>query len=60
MYRRSSVGRSAASSGAWLARMPISPTAVRVETWLTSPLKTSPSGVRTSTSNLLSPAKLGS
>src|ERR1041384_4018705 len=36
--------------------MPISPTAVRVETWWTSPLKTSPSGVRTSTSKALSPA----
>src|SRR4029078_6017480 len=53
---RSSAGRSAASSGAWLARIPISPPAVRVETWRTSPLKTSPSGVRTSTSNLVSPA----
>ena len=55
-WRRSSAGRSAASSGAWLARMPISPTSVRVETWRTSPLKTSPSGVRTSTSNLCSAA----
>src|SRR3954463_658149 len=31
--------------------MPIEPTPVRVETWVTSSLKTSPSGVRTSTLN---------
>src|ERR1044072_1099677 len=37
--------------------MPISPTAVRVEPWRTTPLKTSPPGVRTSTSNGCSPAK---
>src|SRR5215218_3856968 len=36
------------SSGWWLARMPIEPTDVRVETISTSSLKTSPSGVRTS------------
>src|SRR5262245_51052728 len=38
--------------------MPICPTEVRVETWRTSPRKTSPSGVSTSTSNVLSPAML--
>src|SRR4051812_18767611 len=37
--------------------MPISPTSVRVESWRTSPLKTSPSGVRTSTSSMCSCAK---
>src|ERR1700751_5051805 len=36
--------------------MPSSPTAVRVETCRTSPLKTSPSGVRTSTSTMCSAA----
>src|SRR3954451_24529816 len=56
MWRRSSVGLSDASSGVGLARMPSSPTAVRVETWRTSPLKTSPSGVRTSTSTMCSAA----
>src|SRR5215208_2207410 len=40
-----------ASSGWWLARMPIEPTVVRVESISTSSLKTSPSGVRTSTGN---------
>ena len=39
------------SSGVWLARMPIEPTDVRVETISTSSLKTSPSGVSTSTWN---------
>src|ERR1700710_2894079 len=36
--------------------MPISPPSVRVETCCTSPSKTSPSGVRTSTSSLCSAA----
>src|SRR3954468_4903884 len=40
-----------ASSGWWLARMPIEPTTVRVESISTSSLKTSPSGVSTSTRN---------
>src|SRR4030095_13750459 len=53
---RSSVGFSAARSGAWFASTPISPVTVRVETCTTSPLKTSPSGVRTSTSKLCSSA----
>src|SRR3954470_3587890 len=39
------------SSGWWLARMPIEPTTVRVESISTSSLKTSPSGVSTSTRN---------
>src|SRR5262249_9136780 len=51
LYSRSSVGLSMASSGWWLARMPIDPTEVTVETISTSSLKTSPSGVRTSTLN---------
>ena len=50
-YRRSSVGSSMPSSGWWWARTPIEPTVVRVETISTSSLKTSPSGVRTSTLN---------
>src|SRR3954447_14047857 len=54
-WMRSSVGFSAARSGAWFASTPISPVTVRVETCTTSPLKTSPSGVRTSTSKLCSP-----
>src|SRR3954465_2102849 len=37
------------SSGWWLASTPIDPTTVRVESISTSSLKTSPSGVRTST-----------
>src|ERR671924_1955276 len=41
------------SSGSWLASTPIEPTVVRVETISTSSLKTSPSGVRTSTLNLV-------
>src|ERR1700712_3833473 len=41
------------SSGVWLARMPIEPVSVRVETISTSPLKTSPSGVRTSAVNVV-------
>src|SRR3954451_22876209 len=53
-WMRSSVGLSAARSGAWFASTPISPVTVRVETCTTSPLKTSPSGVRTSTSKLCS------
>src|SRR5689334_18982853 len=40
-----------ASSGWWLARMPMLPTAVRVDSISTSSLKASPSGVRTSTVN---------
>src|ERR1700709_64728 len=36
--------------------MPISPTSVRLDTCCTSPSKTSPSGVRTSTSSLCSAA----
>src|SRR5919198_4954684 len=52
-YSRSSVGSSIPSSGWWLARMPIEPTVVRVETISTSSLKTSPSGVRTSAVNLV-------
>src|SRR5512132_2569696 len=39
------------SSGWWWANTPIEPTVVRVETISTSSLKTSPSGVRTSTLN---------
>src|SRR5215211_1306638 len=41
-----------AISGAWLARMPIDPVVVRVETISTSSSKTFPSGVRTSTGKL--------
>src|SRR3954452_11126936 len=52
-YSRSSVGSSMPSSGWWWARMPIEPTPVRVETISTSSLKTSPSGVRTSTVNVV-------
>src|SRR5215217_5410989 len=51
LYRRSSVGSSMPSSGWCLARMPIEPTVVRVETISTSSLKTDPSGVRTSAVN---------
>src|SRR5208282_2935401 len=51
-YRRSSVGSSTPSSGAWCARTPIRPDAVRVETISTSSLNTSPSGVSTSQVNL--------
>src|ERR1043166_703336 len=50
-YRRSSVGSSSASTGSWLARMPIEPSAVWVESISTSSLNTSPSGVRTSAGN---------
>src|SRR3954469_19021401 len=53
LYRRSSVGSSMPSSGWWLASTPIEPTVVRVETISTSSLKTSPSGVRTSTRNFV-------
>jgi hypothetical protein len=42
-----------ASSGAWLARMPIEPIVVLVEIICTSSENTSPSGVRTSTGNVL-------
>src|SRR4051794_34329365 len=52
LYSRSSVGSSIAISGAWLARMPMEPTPVRVDTISTSSSKTFPSGVRTSTGNL--------
>src|SRR5580692_411735 len=52
-YSRSSVGSSLASIGSWLARMPIEPTAVNVEIISTSSENTSPSGVSTSTGNLL-------
>src|SRR2546430_2527545 len=52
-YRRSSVGSSMASSGVWLARMPIDPLAVRVETISTSPSNTWPSGLRISTGNFV-------
>src|ERR1700744_5388377 len=52
-YSRSSVGSSIASTGSWLASTPIEPTAVRVESISISSLKTSPSGVRTSTGNLV-------
>src|SRR5215218_1561063 len=41
-----------AVSGAWLARTPIEPVVVRVETICTSSSKTFPSGVRTSTGKL--------
>src|SRR5919202_4693189 len=41
------------SSGWWCASTPIEPTVVRVETISTSSLNTSPSGVRTSTRNLV-------
>src|SRR3954449_10143609 len=41
------------SSGWWLASTPIEPTVVRVETISTSSLNSSPSGVRTSTRNLV-------
>src|SRR5215212_6604255 len=51
LYRRSSVGSSMPSSGWCLARIPIEPTVVRVETISTSSLKTDPSGVRTSAMN---------
>src|SRR4051794_26661624 len=40
----------------WLARMPTSPVAVRVETIWSSPSKMDPSGVRTWASSLFSPA----
>src|SRR3954471_18095636 len=53
LYRRSSVGSSMPSSGWWWASTPIEPTVVRVETISTSSLNTSPSGVRTSTRNLV-------
>src|SRR5436190_883752 len=52
-YSRSSVGSSSASTGSWLARMPIEPSAVCVESISTSSLNTSPSGVRTSTGNFV-------
>src|SRR5262245_25932755 len=54
MCSRSSVGSSRASTGTWLARMPISPTDVLVESCSTSPVKTSPSGVRRRTSTVCS------
>src|SRR5829696_3543865 len=53
LYSRSSVGSRIAISGAWLASTPIEPVVVRVETISTSSSKTFPSGVRTSTGNLL-------
>src|SRR6476659_11319888 len=53
LSRRNSVGSSMPSSGWWWASTPIEPTVVRVETISTSSLKTSPSGVRTSTRNLV-------
>src|SRR4051812_41633426 len=59
LYSRSSVGSSIAISGAWLARMPIEPTPVRVDTISTSSSKTLPSGVRTSTGNLFRAIILG-
>src|SRR5215204_1346748 len=40
-------------SGAWFASTPIEPVTVRLETISTSSSKTFPSGVRTSTGNLL-------
>ena len=52
-YRRSSVGSSVASSGSWFARIPIEPTVVKVESISISSAKTSPSGVSTSTGNLV-------
>src|SRR5438128_1834354 len=52
-YSRSSVGSSSASTGSWLARIPIEPRAVWVESISTSSLNTSPSGVRTSTGNFV-------
>src|SRR5438874_3801628 len=52
-YSRSSVGSSSASTGSWLARIPIEPSAVWVESISTSSLNTSPSGVRTSTGNFV-------
>ena len=58
-YSRSSVGSSIASTGAWLASMPIEPIVVRVETISTSSLNTSPSGVRTSTGNFVCGIGLG-
>jgi hypothetical protein len=53
LYSRSSVGVSIPSSGVWFARMPMEPTSVRVDTISTSSLKSSPSGVSTSTRNLV-------
>ena len=50
--RRSSAGTRRATIGTCLARIPTSPTAVRVESCTSSPLKTSPSGVRTWASSL--------
>src|SRR5262245_52321440 len=58
MWSRSSVGIRRASTGAWSARIPISPTLVRVETCRTSPSKTSPSGVRTCAWSVCSSATL--
>ena len=52
-YNRSSVGSSVANTGSWPARIPIEPEAVRVETISTSSSNTTPSGVRTSTGNLV-------
>ena len=51
LYSRSSVGSSSASTGSWLARIPIEPAIVLVETISTSSSNTVPSGVRTSTGN---------
>ena len=48
-----------AISGAWFARMPMEPVDVRVESISTSSLKTSPSGVSTSTGNFWCAIRLG-
>src|SRR5260370_40357551 len=50
-YSRRPVGSSSASTGSWLARIPIEPTIVLVETSSTSSSNTVPSGVSTSTGN---------
>ena len=55
--RRSSAGTSRATIGACLARIPTSPTAVRVESCTSSPLNTSPSGVSTWASSLSRPPR---
>src|SRR5437763_8549184 len=53
LYSRSSVGSSSASTGSWLARIPIEPSAVCVESISTSSLNSSPSGVSTSAGNFV-------
>ena len=58
IFSLSRFGVSAARIGTWLASTPISPVTVLVDSWMTSPLKTSPSGVSTSTVNVCSPAKV--